>query len=219
MKELLVIVPSRGRPDNFLRLVEVFKVAEHAEMLVCQDNDDEPYPSDGGVVRRLVGPRKSFATWLNYATSTWPWIDQYPFVGAFGDDHCPQAPGWDKEIIDALKAMGTGMVYANDLHQGERLSTTIFMTANIFKTLGYFAVPGFHQYCDPGWFAMGKAAGCLEYLPDVVIEHLHPHAGKAEMDKTYMDSLAHYHDDMAVMEHYRISSLGADVDKLRALRG
>ena len=116
--------------------------------------------------------------------------------------------------------MGPGsMVYADDLYQRERLSTTIFMTSDIPKTLGYFAPEGFYQYCDPSWFAMGRAAEYLRYLPGVQIEHLHPAAKKADEDQTYRDSFGHYHDDMAYMEHYRETQLDQDVAKVKALRG
>jgi hypothetical protein len=32
---------------------------------------------------------------------------------------------------------------------------------------------------------LGKQAGCIQYLPNVVIEHMHYQAGKANKDATY----------------------------------
>lgn len=216
---MLVIVPSRGRPASFDRLVGVFKEAKVADLLVCQDDNDTPYTQPGiENVTIIHGPRKSFAAWLNFSIAL-PWVQEYPFVGTFGDDHCPQTPGWDETIVNTLKEMGPGsMVYGNDLFQCERIATTVFMTSDIPKAIGYFAVPGFYQYCDPGWHAMGIGAGALRYLPDVIIEHLHPVAGKAPDDQTYRDSTAYYQSDMGVMEHYRATQLQADIEKVKALR-
>jgi hypothetical protein len=38
---------------------------------------------------------------------------------------------------------------------------------------------------DDFWMDLGRRAGGLTYLPDVIIEHMHPHAGKAEHDDGY----------------------------------
>ncbi len=217
--DLLVIVPSRNRAANVARLLGAFRPPCRADLLICQDDDDPAYRSDGEFLA-LSGPRKSFAGWLNHVVQETDVTDRYRFVGAFGDDHFPRTPGWAERIIEALEEMGPGsMVYADDLYQRERLSTTIFMTSDIPKTLGYFAPEGFYQYCDPSWFAMGRAAECLRYLPGVQIEHLHPAAKKADEDQTYRDSFGHYHDDMAYMEHYRETQLDQDVAKVKALRG
>lgn len=215
---LLVIVPSRGRGANVARLRQAFLPPCTADLLVCQDDDDPVYRSDGDFLS-LVGPRKSFVGWLNHVVADPLTLDDYPFIGAFGDDHLPRTPGWADKIIAALTEMGPGsMVYADDLYQRENLSTTIFMTSDIPRVLGRFAPDGFYQYCDPSWFAMGRAAGCLRYLPEVVVEHIHPAAGKAQEDDLYRNSFRHYHDDLAYMERYRETQLDADVAKLKALR-
>ncbi len=38
---------------------------------------------------------------------------------------------------------------------------------------------------DNYWRDLGTAAGCLTYLPDAIVEHLHPSAGKAALDEGY----------------------------------
>jgi hypothetical protein len=42
-----------------------------------------------------------------------------------------------------------------------------------------------HLYLDNFWKALGEDLGNLAYLPQVIIEHLHPVAGKAEWDEGY----------------------------------
>ena len=219
-QDLLVIVPSRNRAANVARLLGAFLPPTRATLCICQDDDDVLYrlPPD---VLYFVGPRNSFVGWLNYVVNEGgPSIEGFKYVGAFGDDHFPRTPGWAERIIEALEEMGPGsMVYADDLYQREALSTTVFMTADIPKALGYFAPPRFHQYCDPSWFAFGKGAGALRYLPEVVVEHLHPAAGKAAEDRTYRDSFTHYQADMAYFAEYVTDQEAVDIAKVKALRG
>ena len=54
------------------------------------------------------------------------------------------------------------------------------------RKLGQFNPPGCdHLYLDDYWMALGRATGGLRYLPGVIVEHMHPLAGKSENDKGY----------------------------------
>jgi hypothetical protein len=44
-----------------------------------------------------------------------------------------------------------------------------------------------HMYLDDYWLALGSALQRITYLPDVVIEHVHPLAGKAKWDLGYTE--------------------------------
>ena len=103
-----------------------------------------------------------------------------------GDDHRPRTDGWDTKMLAALRELGTGVVYGDDLLQGERLCTSWAMTSDIVRALGRMVpAPVEHMFCDNAVMDLAKAAKCLRYLPDVVIEHLHPLAGKADWDPGY----------------------------------
>ena len=79
---------------------------------------------------------------------------------------------------------GTGIAYGNDLHQGGALATSVVMSSDIAAALGWMALPGCaHYHIDDVWVALGRDAGCLAYLPDVVIEHAHPAWGTAAWDE------------------------------------
>jgi hypothetical protein len=110
-----------------------------------------------------------------------------PFaIGFMGDDHRPRTKGWDAAYLDALHSLGTGIVYGDDLLQGRNLPTQCAMTADIVAALGGMAPVNLrHMYVDNFWRELGRNAECLRYLPDVVVEHLHPVAGKAEWDEGY----------------------------------
>ena len=142
-------------------------------------------------------------------------------MGFMGDDHCPRTVGWDRAYLDSLQELRTGMVYGNDLLQGGKLPTQIAMTSDIVRTLGYMAPPALtHLYVDNFWLNLGNQVGCLRYLPDVIVEHRHPVAGKAKWDAGYarVNDSAIYERDEAAYGEYQRTHLAADVTKVKALR-
>ena len=144
-------------------------------------------------------------------------------VGFMGDDHRPRTVGWDKEYLDALRELGTGIVFGDDLYQGDKLPTQCAMTSDIVRALGYMAPPTLtHMYVDNFWRDLGTEADCLYYLPDVVVEHMHPIVGKAEWDEGHLrvnDRQVIDADEAAYVEHQTSGRFAADVAKVKALRG
>jgi hypothetical protein len=133
-----------------------------------------------------VGPRLRLGPTLHKASAGF--ASRYPMLGFMGDDHRPRTPGWDAAYVEALTEMGTGIVYGDDLLQGERIPTQVAMTSDIVEAMGGMAPGGLvHMYLDDLWKAVGERLGCLRYLPDVVVEHLHPAAGKARWDDRYAE--------------------------------
>jgi hypothetical protein len=117
-------------------------------------------------------------------------------VGFMGDDHRPRTLGWDSEYIRALTTLsgrcsnrskpGVGMVYGNDMLQGEALPTQVAMTTSIPATLGRMVPHELaHLYTDTYWKELGEKLGKITYLSGVVVEHMHPGAGKAVIDEGY----------------------------------
>ena len=62
-----------------------------------------------------------------------------------------------------------------------------------------------HLYLDNFWKHLGEQTGGLRYLGDVVIEHLHPVAGKAPWDHRYaaVNASARDTEDRIAWEMYR----------------
>lgn len=197
MAELVVIVPSRGRPDAAAALARQFAATctDATELVFAVDADDPQLDGYRGL-RSGLGPHQrarvhvvpdpsTMVHALNQAALAI--LEDAPFaVGFLGDDHFPRSRGWDTAYLTALSELGTGIVYGNDLLQGSRLPTQCAMTADIVRTLGYMAPPVLrHMYVDNWWLDLGKTAQCLRYLPDVIVEHRHPLAGKAPWDDGY----------------------------------
>jgi hypothetical protein len=193
-RDLLIIVPSRGRPANIDRLADAFDTATHADLLVAVDDDD---PELAGYMRIAdrrggkwdIGQRRRLVGTLNHVATNPARTSDYRYLGFMGDDHWPRTPGWDREYVHALDRVGAGgIVYGDDLIQGSKLPTQVALDKRIVDTLGYMAPPGLvHMFADNFWRDLGLHLGTLRYLPDVVVEHLHPIASRAAWDDRYAE--------------------------------
>lgn len=190
---LAVIVPTRGRPGNAARLAAAFREtdARGAVAVFVADADDPALPAyrelvDSGALPRLMVYEQGggMCAALNYAATRYAPL--YEALGFMGDDHLPRTAGWDQMILDELDSLEPRVVYGNDLLQGPNLPTAVFLQSRLVTALGFMA-PGImrHLYLDNFWKELGERLGGLRYLDDVVIEHLHPVAGKAEWDERY----------------------------------
>jgi hypothetical protein len=145
---------------------------------------------------------------------------EFTHVGFMGDDHRVRTHGWDALLMEA--AGPWGIAYGDDLLRGAELPTSVVMAADIVRTLGWMGPPTLgHMYIDDYWRDLGRAVDDLHYVPEVVIEHLHPAAGKAAMDESYQRSNHpdQYARDCAAYAEYRDhGGLGRDVFWVKAGR-
>ncbi|MEU5431573.1 hypothetical protein AB0H73_39060 [Streptomyces olivoreticuli] len=137
-----------------------------------------------------------------------------------GDDHRPRTRGWDEHFRTGLHD-GPGIVYGNDLLQGEAMATAVAMTSDIVRTLGYMVPPAFIHLCiDLVWMDWGRGMDRITYLDDVILEHMHPANGKAELDAGHIEcnSAETVTADSVTYYDYRDNGgLRADLEKLRTL--
>jgi hypothetical protein len=227
--DLLVIVPTRGRPGNAQRLVDAWKATHgfhHADLLLVVDADD-PH---AGAYRVLAEDQAAWPVEVRWMPTWQPMVaklngaavehvGRHNALGFMGDDHLPRTHGWAAAIVKALTELGTGVVYGDDLHRGQQLATHWFMTADIVTTFGAMVpAPVSHQFCDRAVMDLAATAGCLRYLPDVTIEHMHYAAGKAAKDPTYAiaNKASGFRADQAAYELWRAEQLPADAAKVRA---
>jgi hypothetical protein len=157
-------------------------VTQDADLLITCDDDDPAAGQYGPGVRVMSGPRRLGPILNALAVAAAP---RYEAVGTLGDDHRPRTPGWDRRLMTAL-AGRPGVAYGDDLFQGPLLPTAVVISSAVILALGYMVPPGvMHLYMDNFWLRLGHDLGVLEYCPDVIIEHVHPSAGKAEWDDGY----------------------------------
>jgi hypothetical protein len=192
---MAVIVPTRGRPENAARLTTAFRETTTlgAVAVFVADNDDPALSEyrallDKGRIPRLLvqeGPGgHGLCQPLNWAARRYSSV--YDYVGFMGDDHLPRTVGWDDEMAKELDSLEPRIAYGNDLLQGANLPTAVFMQSRMILATGGMAPQAMrHLYLDNYWKELGEAVGGLRYRDDVIIEHLHPVAGKASMDAGY----------------------------------
>jgi len=214
-----MLCPSRTRPANILRLIDAWDTTGATADLLVRTDDDEPAYNlpQRPWLRYERGPRLRLGPTLNELALAN--TGDYDAIGFLGDDHVPSTPGWDRLLADALTDMGGGVVYGNDLLQGEALATAVVISTNIITGLGWFAVPGCtHLYLDNGWMTVGHELGRLRYVPAAIIEHLHPVAGKATEDNLYreVNATSMYEHDAHAYATYAAEHLADDLDRVRA---
>lgn len=182
MRDLLVIVPSRGRPASIARLWDAMQATCQGgtDLLVSLDDDDPAHRSypPGPAYQILAGVRGV----VGHLNASADLVSGYRFTGTLGDDNVPRTGGWDTAIMDALGE--TPFAFANDLYPREPGShpAHIFCRSGVVKALNYLAVPTLkHMFCvtpdtpvltaDLHWIPAGKVTvgdelvGVDEYSP------------------------------------------------------
>jgi hypothetical protein len=232
--ELTVIVPTRSRPEAVDRVIQAWHdtdaFMDGAHLVFVADYDDPRYAEYQDRFMSITP-----AGWSARAIRTWqPLVPKLNAValdfarsggrfalGFAGDDHLPRTRGWVRAYLDALHELGTGIVYGDDGHQHENIPTQWVMTADIVRELGAMVpAPVEHLYCDNAVRDLGREAGCLRYLPEVLIEHMHPVAGKATMDAQYerVNSQRQNRGDRQAYRTWRGTSLFGQAWRVKQLR-
>lgn len=220
--ELLVIVPTRGRPHNIPRILDAWDKTgahEHAQLLLAVDADDPrlhiymafespnceilKHPVWVPMVTKLNDTAR-----YSLARRNWP------HVAFMGDDHVPRTKGWAERYVEELRELGTGVVYGDDLVQGRKLCTQWAMTTDIVRALGRMVpAPVEHMYCDNSIMDLARELDRLRFLPDVQVEHKHPVAGRGAWDAGYerVNSRQQYRRDHASYMQWRENDMQRDV--------
>lgn len=184
---MLIIVPTRSRPESVAKVVRAWEETHafrHADLCFSYDMDDPHFAAysqallesdaPGDATRWVHCPSwKPLVPKLN--TAAMLHRDQYFAIGFAGDDHLPRTHGWAARYLEALIEMGTGIVSCPDGYRDDDLPTQWAMTADIVRALGRMVpAPVEHLYCDDAIRDLAKAADCWCWMPDLLIEHMHP---------------------------------------------
>src|SRR5687768_16782225 len=109
--DLTVYVPTKGRPQNAIRLQKAFydtTTLNTRVLFILSDNDKElkNYLQAGLEEFIVVSPaRPGFVNPVNlgYLHDR---KQHYSYaVGFMGDDHLPRTPGWDEKMVNVLLEM------------------------------------------------------------------------------------------------------------------
>lgn len=240
MAELVVIVPTRSRPEAVERVVAAWEATgafdDGAELLFVVDRDD---PRCADYRAALITCREGVSA--TYADEWRPLVPKLnrvavslavgqagrPFaLGFAGDDHLPRTAGWVGRYLGALYSAGTGIVSCADGYRDDGLPTQWAMTSDIVRALGRMVpAPVDHLYCDDAVRELADGADCYTYLVDVLIEHMHPVARDAEgkpkapTDEQYrrVNSRQQYRGDRAAYRNWAHGASADDIETVRSL--
>ena len=215
MSRLLMIVPSRKRPKSCVEVLEEFKKnSVDANILFGLDDDDKSEYAPEVLEHAEINPRLRMGGTLNLLATKY--ADKYEYLGFMGDDHRPRTQGWDAKLCDAIGSK-PGVAYGNDLLQGANLPTAVVLSSSIVQRIGYMVPPTLvHMYMDNFWRDFGESLGNLNYLDDVILEHLHYLAGKAVNDLQYQEvNASHvYENDRIAYGLYQSGQFDKDIRKV-----
>ncbi len=187
--DLIVLIPTRGRPDNAVALEQAFvdTNTKAARFYIVDFNDETrsqyswKLPVESVIM--IHNETGGMAYPLNYIARQF--IGEFDNFAFMGDDHRPRTANWDEKFVEELYT-GSDIVYGNDLFQGFNLPTAVAMSGEIVEALrGMVPDTQRHLYLDNFWLKLGQDLGKIKYLPDVIIEHCHAFNGKAPMDENY----------------------------------
>lgn len=226
MIDMVVLVPSRSRPQNVEPIVEAwhrtgaFKVADLCFILDDDDMQLDRYANELSVepqVQRVIYPEwQPMVPKLNRMAVQA--AKDYRVVAFMGDDHIPRTPAWADQLWEVGRLKVPSIAYGQDGMRDEKLATWWSMSSDIIKKLGRMVpAPVQHLYCDNAVMELGRAADCLVYLDTVLIEHMHPLANKAKMDAQYerVNRAQQYDRDAAAFHAWVKDGLEADATLLR----
>ncbi len=227
MRNLLIIMPTRSRPERLLGFLEACAATCEADPAIAVAvDDDDPAGADYQTViadadlSTLIlyrGERRSIGPWVNYIAMEN--IDGYQAMMVLGDDNIPTTPGWDRLLLETLAEMGgTGMVYPENGRRRD-IPEHVMMSSDIIRTLGWFCQPRLrHFYVDNVWADLGRHADCLRFCPEVVVEHHHysihpdvPH------DEVYQQAESHGSEDAWAYQSWRRTCMDDDVAAVKKL--
>jgi len=226
--DLLVIVPSRGRPARLREMItETRRLSTAATDIAVAVDDDDPdlpayeeiaAPLMGAGVRFTAGPRKTLAGWTNHVAARH--AGRYRCLASLGDDHVPRTPGWDSLLLAAIDGMGgTGFAYPDDRRRAD-IPEAVVISSDIVRALGWMCEPSLQHFrVDDVWADLGHGAGCLRYVPGAVVEHMHYSVRPGvPRDGTYADAEDRAPADHAAYERWRRERMAADIETVKKLR-
>lgn len=191
-----ILVPTRGRPENVLRLInsvnESASRKDLVEILFYVDNDDDSFPKNSDLaanVKVIKGER----IWISLAWNCLFAHSQGEILMYTGDDVVFETMGWDDEVRSAFKKFpdSLGLVYGDDggWYSG-KLAINGFIHRSWADLLGYFTYPARLSAVDLWIHECASFVNRVIYLDKVMFRHIHYRQGSAtaKFDETYKDA-------------------------------
>lgn len=187
-----ILCPTRNRPENIKRLFNsaVSTADEGIEFVFYIDEDDTKSESvlDNLPVKSIKGKRIVLSQMWNECAD----MASGDIMMHAGDDLVFKTTGWDTLVKEVFKQFpdGIAFVYGRDGYSPDDFGTHGFLHKNWVTATGYFVPPYFSSDYNDTWLNdVAKRIGRHVFLPDLLIEHMHPICGKGEWDRTHEERL------------------------------
>lgn len=220
VKPILIVLSSKARPRKIEGFYKTWRQTTSglSEVITCIDDDDETldqYIRHKDILFN-IGKGRYMCDSINRVFKKYP---KYKYYFIVSDDHRIRTKKWEEMFIKKIEENGgKGVCYGNDLMYGEKLSTAAFVSGNIFRALGFIALPGlYHMWVDKSWMELGKQLNKLYYFSNIIIEHMHYKVGKSEADESYLrvnNKKIHDH-DKNVFESWKKNKMKEDIQKIK----
>jgi hypothetical protein len=222
--KVLLICCTKNRPHILPRMIKSFndtKGSDDTKLIYCLDKEDINLAE----YQRLLKDEITTVDTPNYQTKTFNWVTKVLFPDFDYHGIIIRTKNWDLEFIKTIEkeGKGWGIAHANSLwHDSDivcRHPSGFIISANIIKVLDYAIYPELRHFkIDTYLRDLTEPLGLLFYRPDIVIEHMHAHVGKAVTDENY--EWGYSSEEMAWGDHkYAIWRLmWADRDRKRIKR-
>jgi glycosyltransferase involved in cell wall biosynthesis len=205
MPRISLLLPTRGRPHLIRRLFDSLAMCtdglDDLEVILYLDDDDETSQeiSDNRFsLTKIIGPRLSMGAYNTICLGR----ASGDLIMLMNDDVVVRTPAWDRTVGELARTIPDGifLAYPNDLHIGKRMCTFPILTKKACELL-LRPYPEEYKTYFIDWhvfdiFKRFRAKGYprIFYLENVVFEHCHYMAGKAQFDATY-ETKDYYQDD------------------------
>lgn len=215
-----ILVPTRNRPDNIIRLWESIKDTadnlDDIELITYIDNDDTSYESLNVPMTRVRGDRIVLSEMWNKCYEA----SRGEILMHCGDDLVFKTKGWDTKVKDKFDEFSDRIVFVfgNDgsgVHDGN-FGTHGFLHRRWVEAVGYFVPPYFSSDYNDTWLNdVARIIGRHVHI-DILTEHMHPDFDKAEFDITHKERVErHKRDNVAQLYQSLHEERHENANKLR----
>lgn len=229
---IAILVPVLGRAQQIkplLASIESSTTTEHRVVLIFSPGDDAIKEAKGSKALVLTTNwqpgRADYAKKLalGYHSTDEPWLFQ-------GATDLVFYPGWDVQALRVAERTGCTVIGTNDLgnplvKRGQHSTHTLFARSYIDKWGGVSDGTGLifseaydHQWTDSEFIETATRRKQFTFAKRSIVEHLHPHWGKSEMDSTYEKAHLHTSEDMKMFMRRRASVARLDQERMRMER-
>jgi len=229
---IAILVPVLGRGHQIkplLASIEGATTTEHRVVLIFSPGDDAIKAAKGANALVLVTSwNPGHADYakkltLGYESTDEPWLFQ-------GATDLVFYPGWDVHALRVAERTGCGVIGTNDLgnplvKRGRHSTHTLFARSYIDHWGGtsdgsglIFSEAYDHQWTDSEFIETATRRKQFIFSKRSIVEHLHPHWGKAEMDATYEKAHLHTSADQKLFIRRRTKVARLDQERLRMER-